>query len=420
MLNYTLIDNIWALKKFTRPHNWAARTGSILLLLSFGASASLTQNAFAQTAGELKKLDSTLKQSEIALKQDKENRQATLAKIESIEKQIAERSLRFDLTQAKVATLDKQAQIQSEQQSTLQRTYDQQQKRLAQLVESAYLMGQQSGLKVVLSQQGTQHMARLNHYAKAIADARQNQIDTLIGLQNTLSNETIELNKQRRQLDGLTKILEEDQRYLKQLKTNRLAMIKKLDNKIDEGSQTVDQLRQRKAELEKVLAQIQKRQKARAASKLARQKRYQKKQKTIAQKSTTREKPIARGGTLPLPAEAKIIVRFGQKRAKSGLPWSGILMEGREGSDIHAISAGEVVYADWLQGYGQMVIIDHGNGVMSLYGHNKRIHKAVGDKVQQSDIIASMGDTAGLQKAALYFEIRQNGVAQDPLKWCRT
>jgi septal ring factor EnvC (AmiA/AmiB activator) len=78
-----------------------------------------------------------------------------------------------------------------------------------------------------------------------------------------------------------------------------------------------------------------------------------------------------------------------------------------------------VVYADWLQGYGQMVIVDHGDGVMSLYGHNKRIYKAVGDRVRQSDIIATMGDTAGLKKAALYFEIRQNGVAQDPLKWCR-
>lgn len=120
-----------------------------------------------------------------------------------------------------------------------------------------------------------------------------------------------------------------------------------------------------------------------------------------------------------MPVKAKIVARFGQKRAESGLPWSGILMEGREGSDILAINAGEVVYADWLQGYGQMVIIDHGGGIMSLYGHNKRIHKAVGDRVRQSDIIATMGDTAGLKKAALYFEIRQNGVAQDPLKWCR-
>ncbi len=419
MLNYTLIDYILRLKKSGRLLQLAVNKRFILSLLVTSLLLDPTHNAIAQTADELKKLDSTLKQSEISLKQAKNKRKATLAKLESIEKQIAERTLRFDLTQAKVAKLDKQAQTQSDQRNALQRTYDQQQARLAQLVESAYLMGQQSGLKVALSQQGTQHLARLNHYAKAIADARQTQLDSLISLQQELNIENDELDKQRRQLDGLTKLLEEDQRYLKQLKTNRLAMIKTLDNKIDADTQTVDQLRQRKAELEKVLAQISKRQKARAASKLARQKRYQKNKKTAAQKPAAQEKIISRGGTLPLPAKANIVVQFGQKRAKSGLPWSGILMEGREGSEIHAISAGEVVYADWLQGYGQMVIIDHGSGVMSLYGHNKRIHKAVGDKVQQSDIIATMGDTAGLQKAALYFEIRQNGVAQDPLKWCR-
>ena len=120
-----------------------------------------------------------------------------------------------------------------------------------------------------------------------------------------------------------------------------------------------------------------------------------------------------------MPAKAKIVARFGDKRKKSGLPWTGILMEGRDGSNITAISNGEIVYADWLPGYGQMVIVDHGNGIMSLYGHNKRILKAVGEKVRQSDIIATMGDTAGLKRAGLYFEIRLNGIAQDPLIWCR-
>ena len=87
---------------------------------------------------------------------------------------------------------------------------------------------------------------------------------------------------------------------------------------------------------------------------------------------------------------------------------------------IKVINDGEIVYADWLQGYGQLVIVDHGQGMMSLYGHNKTIHRTVGDHVKQSDIIASMGNTAGLRKSALYFEIRKDGIAQDPLKWCRS
>ena len=123
--------------------------------------------------------------------------------------------------------------------------------------------------------------------------------------------------------------------------------------------------------------------------------------------------------SLPLPAKAKLAARFGQKRAESGLPWRGVLLRGSAGSDVRAIAAGEVVYADWLTGYGQLIIVDHGNELMSLYGHNSSLNKVVGDQVQQNDLLANMGDTAGLRSAALYFEIRHRGEPQDPLKWCK-
>jgi len=380
----------------------------------------------AQTTLELKQIDSTLKVSERELKQNMARRTQTMEKIQNLEKQIAERNLRYEQTRVKADSLSIEADKILAERNALASEYSRARQHLAKLLESAYLMGRQSGLKVALSPQGAQYMTRMNHYARAIADARQLQLDMLVSLQQRLAASDAKLSSQRSKMEKLSSALESDRRYLSQLKSNRMAMLKKLDKSIDDGSTEIAQLRNRKVKLEKLLADIATRQKIRAARKRAQQKRLQAVQRTSASRAKNADQqPRKRApselipGSLPMPVKAKIVARFGDKRKNSGVPWSGILMEGRDGTRIKAISDGEVVYADWLPGYGLMVILDHGNGIMSLYGHNKRILKAVGEKVRQSDTIATMGDTAGLKSAGLYFEIRQNGVAQDPLKWCR-
>ncbi len=402
MLNYTLIMRFWAsIACFT------------LIILS-GA----THDVLAQTQDDLEQVDSSLKLSEKELAENTKKREQTLKNIQSIEKQIAERSVRFDQTRRKITSLEKQASFLQTERDAIEKEFNYAQQRLGNILESAYLMGRQGGLKIALSQQGTQHMARLNHYARDLSSARQNELDELQSLRQQLDLKNYALEQQRSQLNTLTTALEEDQRYLGQLKNNRLTMVKQMDKAIYSGRQEIADLHKRKAKLEALLADIAQRQKTRAARKRAQEKRLR------AIKNKPPEPRVAKAvkasTVFSLPANAEIIVYFGDKREKSGLPWSGILMQAPEGTAITAVSAGEIVYADWLQGYGQLVIIDHGNGTMSLYGHNKRIHRTVGDRVKQSDIIASMGNTAGLKKSALYFEIRQDGVAKDPLKWFRS
>ncbi len=402
MLNYTLIMRIWTL----------------FACLSLSEFAGFVPAALAQTKADLKQIDSSIEHSKQTLATNTREREQALTKLQSTEKKIAERSLRFDKTRRKIKTLDKQARFLAAERESITRNVEQAQQRLARLLESAYLMGRHGGLKVVLSQQGTQHLARLNHYARDLSLARRNRLDELKSLQHQLDINKRALEQQRDQLNTLTTALREDQRYLGQLKENRLAMIRQIDKAISSGQQEIAHLRARKAKLETLLADIAQRQKVRAARKRDQERRLQ----AIKNKPPEPRSPktVIENTPFSLPANAEIIVYFGEKRKKSGLPWSGIMMQGREGTNITAISAGEVVYADWLQGYGQLIIIDHGNGMMSLYGHNKRIHRTVGDHVKQSDIIASMGNTAGLKKPALYFEIRQDGVAKDPLQWFRS
>ena len=399
MLNYTLIMRNWTL----------------FACLSLSEFICIMPVALAQSEVELKQIDSSIERSKHALATTAREREQAQIKLQSIEKKIAERNLRFDKTRRKIKTLDKQTGFLSAERNAIAQNVKVAQQRLAGLLESAYLLGRHGGLKVVLSQQGTQHIARLNHYARDLSIARRNRLDELKSLQQQLAINNRTLEQQRDQLNTLTIALEEDQRYLRQLKEDRLAMIRKMDKTISSHQQEIAHLRVRKARLEALLANIAHRQKVRAARKRDQERRLQAIKNKPAEPRSS--KTVIDSTSFKLPANAEIIVYFGEKRKKSGLPWSGILMQGREGTDITAISAGEIVYADWLQGYGQLVIIDHGHGMMSLYGHNKRIHRMVGDHVKQSDIIASMGNTAGLKKAALYFEIRQNGVAKDPLKW---
>ena len=391
------------------------RIWTLFACLSLSEFICIMPVALAQSEVELKQIDSSIERSKHALATTAREREQAQIKLQSIEKKIAERNLRFDKTRRKIKTLDKQTGFLSAERNAIAQNVKVAQQRLARLLQSAYLLGHYGGLKVVLSQQGTQHIARLNHYARDLSIARRNRLDELKSLQQQLAINNRTLEQQRDELNTLTIALEEDQRYLRQLKEDRLAMIRQMDKTISSHQQEITHLRVRKARLEALLADIAQRQKVRAARKRDQERRLQAIKNKPAEPRSN--KKVIDSTPFKLPANAEIIVYFGEKRKKSGLPWTGILMQGREGTDITAISAGEIVYADWLQGYGQLVIIDHGHGMMSLYGHNKRIHRMVGDHVKQSDIIASMGNTAGLKKAALYFEIRQNGVAKDPLKW---
>ena len=122
-------------------------------------------------------------------------------------------------------------------------------------------------------------------------------------------------------------------------------------------------------------------------------------------------------GKMSWPAKGRLIRRFGQRRS-TGMRWQGVLISGREGSAVKAIHHGRVVFADWFRGKGLLIIIDHGDGFMSLYAHNQSLLRETGDWVDTGETIATMGNSGGLQNAALYFEIRQQGKPSNPKKWC--
>lgn len=127
-------------------------------------------------------------------------------------------------------------------------------------------------------------------------------------------------------------------------------------------------------------------------------------------------KPLPRGSW---PVTGSVLADFGQARAGGQLRWEGVLIEAPAGTEVRAVRAGRVVYADWLPGLGLLLAMDHGGGVLTLYGHNQNLARQVGDRVQVGDVLARVGDTGGQSRPALYFEVRKNGKPLNPRQWIR-
>nr|WP_246541730.1 peptidoglycan DD-metalloendopeptidase family protein [Collimonas antrihumi] len=124
-------------------------------------------------------------------------------------------------------------------------------------------------------------------------------------------------------------------------------------------------------------------------------------------------------GQLRLPVRGDVMARFGSKRG-DGPSWKGLFIRTPEGSEVKAVAAGRVVFADWLRGFGNLIIVDHGNQYMTIYGNNQALLKRPGDAVKTGDVIASAGNSGGNEQSGLYFEIRHQGRAFDPLGWVTT
>ena len=124
-------------------------------------------------------------------------------------------------------------------------------------------------------------------------------------------------------------------------------------------------------------------------------------------------------GKLQWPVQGKIIDHFGAEKKGGKLRWNGVRISATGGTDVLAVSPGKVIFADWFRNFGLLIIIDHGGGYMSLYGHNESLTKKAGDSVVKGETVSRVGDTGGQTETALYFEIRQAGTPQDPDLWCQ-
>ena len=285
--------------------------------------------------------------------------------------------------------------------SELQKSITLQQRYLAGQIRAAYAMGRQEYLKILLNQEDPSAVGRTLTYYDYLNKARSERIKNLNGTIQELEQVRRELNSESEQLRQLQQQREQERLKQQASRKQRKGVVSKLKREIRSKDQQLDGLMANEKELKSLLQAL-----------------------TEALEDIPAEpgnhKPFAQlKGKLKWPTSGARLISYGSPRNVGKLRWQGVVIAGKEGQEVHAVSHGRVAFSDWLRGYGLLMIIDHGDGYMSLYGHNNSLYREVGDWVEKGDSIAAVGNSGGIDRSALYFEIRKNGKPTDPVRWCR-
>jgi septal ring factor EnvC (AmiA/AmiB activator) len=276
----------------------------------------------------------------------------------------------------------------------------QQRRYLEQQIRAAYAMGRQEYLKILLNQEDPATLGRALTYYDYLNRARSERITALL--------DTV------RQLEGVRRDIEAETTRLGQLREQQRLRKVELERNQEARGELLAQMEQELNSKDRRLKGLLNDEKELESLILA---LAQALEDIPAEPGNHR--PFAQmRGKLPWPARGRIVERFGSTRLGS-LQWQGVVIGAKEGLPVRAVSHGRVAFADWMRGYGYLLIIDHGGGYMSLYGHNQSLHKDVGDWVSAGDTIATIGSSGGNDRSGLYFEIRRDGKPQNPSRWCR-
>ncbi|MEJ0086052.1 MAG: peptidoglycan DD-metalloendopeptidase family protein [Pseudomonadota bacterium] len=273
---------------------------------------------------------------------------------------------------------------------------------LAGQIRAAHMIGQEEPLKLLLNQRDPAQTGRVLVYYQYFGRARASQIAAINSHLSDLATLDAQLAAEEERLAALEEQRKGELSKLQSARERRGRALVSLDAEAKNRAKELERLKDQQGGLEKLVRELR-----RALER-------------IDKFPTDSKDAFAKlRGKLAWPVAGKLAASFGQTRA-GGVKWDGVLVTGAQGTPVRAIYHGRVVYADWLSGLGLLTIIDHGDGYLSLYGHNERLFKEVGERVTAGDTIATLGDTGGRANPALYFEIRKGGRPIDPRPWFKT
>jgi murein hydrolase activator len=266
-------------------------------------------------------------------------------------------------------------------------------------IRAAYLIGRDEPLKLLLNQKDPARAGRMFVYYSYFGRARSEQIAHIESDVKSLEELDAALSGEEQKLAELEGEQKAEVARLEQARAQRGAVLASLAAQTRSRAQSLERLRSQQDSLEKLLREIR-----RATERFP-----------IDSKDA-----FARlRGQLAWPVVGRLVARFGESRV-GGVKWDGVLLATERGAAVHAVYQGRIVYADWLSGLGLLVIVDHGDGYLSLYAHNERLLRTVGERVTAGDAIAAAGDSGGRNRPELYFEIRKAGHPVDPRPWFRS
>ena len=359
-----------------------------------------------ETKEELEKL-----QRNISNKIDKKNK--LLIDIRKIEKKIASLNNNYELLlKEKIFLTDSLLQLEKSLQENNKKK-NKQEKLILELVKQLHRVGDQQDLQIIFEQGSPESIDRELNYLIHIKKAYQKEIDIF----KLLIQRDEELKKdvkfQKRKIQENQNLILTEKNNLNIQHKKRLDLLTIIEREIKSKEEKIKSLKDEKNELNNLLSSIEKI--------ISKSPSYN----TIAESFETNMIKNSKlfqelKGTFPWPLKGKKENKFGDIKQETGNKLKGIFISADIGSEVKAIFSGRVIFSDWLKGQGLLIIIDHGNGYMSLYGQNRNLLKTTGSWVEAGEIISYAGNSGGKKTNGLYFELRKDGVPINPSIWCST
>lgn len=393
-----------------KPVRAFAAWGRWLLLVSavIGSTLSLAQGADPQRAAreaEAQAQLDALKRRVVALAAEQKRAEAekssALVALREADGRVAEAQRVVEAAEAEQARLAAALAAKEAERSALAEALKAQREVLARLVRAAYAAGRYEQLKLLLAQDQVGAMGRSLAYHRHVQADRARRVQGVLAELDALAALTAEVQRQQADVAAAAASATTALAALEGEREARRQAVTALEASFKDREARLAALGRDQRAVEALLAQLR---------------------DAIADipKRLDDDRPFAsRRGQLPLPVEgARVLERFGAA-LPGGLQSDGVRFAVARGTPVQAVAPGRVVYADWLKGYGLLVILDHGEGWMSLYAHNDTLRRGVGDWVRQGDALARAGDSGGAPQPVLYFELRRNGQPVDPRGWWR-
>ncbi len=268
---------------------------------------------------------------------------------------------------------------------------------LGDQVRAAYMSGNQERLKLLLNQQDPAMLGRLMTYYAYLSNYRADNIDSVTGRIRELASLRSKVAAEEARLGEIARTRYAELSRLDNAQERRRTLLASLRERISDEGDEINHLAAQEKDLARLIAELT---------------------SILSDYPISSEEPFREHkGRLTWPVAGTLLHDFGQPRVGGGLRWNGVVLSAARGREVRAVYHGRIAFADWLAGLGLLVIVDHGDGYMTLYGYNETILKNAGDWVAPGDVIATVGDSGGQQQAGLYFEIRQGTRPVNPRQW---